>query len=241
MADNNTELPVLETFRAACNVFMEKTKQIYGRNKTPAWFGEWSKHLETLLTDTACMVESLEKSNVVMDSKLKVQSTVADRLVDQVNELRQYSRRTNLLIHGVPEEENTTTIEDTDVKATNIFHNQLDLANDIIRKDISRSHRLGKRQNGKTRPIIVRFTSYRAKKLVFDAKKKLKNTGISVTENLSPERYELYKKCMNSFGKENCWTLDGRINCLLAEQDQNGRRKLLVVTKESDLVSHQAQ
>ena len=61
--------------------------------------------MKTVLTDTACMVESLEKSNVVMDSKLEVQSTVADRLVDRVNELRQYSRRTNLLTHGVPEEE----------------------------------------------------------------------------------------------------------------------------------------
>ena len=240
MANIIIEFPVTDTFKAACNVFMEKTKQIYGRNKTPAWFGEWSKHLETLLTDTACMVESLEKSNVEMDSKLKVQSTVADRLVDQVNELRQYSRRTNLLIHGVAEEENPATKEDTDAKATNIFHNQLELSNDFIKKDISRSHRLGKRQNGRNRPIIVRFTSYRAKKMVFDVKKKLKNTGISITENLSPERYELYKKCMNSFGKENCWTLDGRINCLLAEQDENGRRKLLVVTKDSDLVSHQA-
>ena len=73
--------------------------------------------------------------------------------------------------------------------------------------------------------------------MMFDKKKDLKNSGISITENLSPERYELYKKCWDIFGKENCWTLDGRINCLLQEQGADGRRKLKIVTKDSDLVN----
>ena len=238
MAENTINLPVLNAFKTACNSFMESTKKMAGgakNNKTPLWFGEWSKHLESFLTETANAVESLEKSNVAMDSKIAVQSTVADRLVEQVHELRQYSRRTNLLIHGVEETDQPGTKEDTDTKVTEIFHQRLELNNEFVPKDISRSHRLGKRQNGKTRPIIVRFTSYRAKKMVFDVKKKLKNSGISVTENLSPERYILYKQCWEKYGKENCWTLDGRINCLLQELGNDGKRKLIVVTKESDL------
>ena len=239
--DNTVELPVMNSFKAACSELLKKTKQMCagGKNKAPQWFGDWTKHLETFLTDATVMVESLEKANVNMDSKISVQSTVTDRLVDEVHELRQYGRRTNLLIHGVEEEEyrpNEKVKEDTDAKVTEIFHARLGLENDFDPKDISRSHRLGKRKNGKKRPIIVRFTSYRARKTVFDAKKKLKGSGVSITENLTKERYDLYKKCGDLFGKENCWTLDGRINCLLTELDRNGRRKLLVVTKESDLV-----
>ena len=72
--------------------------------------------------------------------------------------------------------------------------------------------------------------------MVFDAKKKLKASGVSITENLSPERYDLYKKCMTKFDKENVWTLDGRIFCLTQDVDEGGRRKRIVVTKETDLV-----
>ena len=236
-----TELPTLNSFKEACASFLEQTKQMSttGRNKTPLWFGEWTTHLEKFLGDTAGIIQSLEERDVKMTSKLAVQSTISDRLVDQVHELRQYSRRTNLLIHGIDEEENTDRNfkEDTDGKVVKIAHERLGLRADFVPKDISRSHRLGKRQNGKKRPIIVRFTSYRAKKMMFDKKKDLKNSGISITENLSPERYELYKKCWDIFGKENCWTLDGRINCLLQEQGGDGRRKLKIVTKDSDLVN----
>ena len=184
------------------------------------------------------MIGYLARTNEKLESKIAVASTVTDRLVEQVHELRQYSRRPNLLIHGVEEEETRDRKhkEDTDGKVMKIVQDQLGLRDKVMLNDISRSHRLGKRRNdGKKRPIIVRFTSYRSRKMVFDQKKHLKRSGVSITENLTPERYETYKKCWEKFGKENCWTLDRRINCLLQEQDINRRRKLIVVTKDADL------
>ena len=233
-----SDLPKTNHFKAAVKSLMDTTKtmsQGQGKNKPPAWFMEWSKHLTTFLTETSETIQSLEEENIAMDSRIKVQATVSDRLVDQVHELRQYSRRTNLLIHGVEEEGNGGRGEDTDAKVTEILHTKLGLQETFVPKDISRSHRLGKPKNGKKRPIIVRFTSYNTKKMVFDEKKKLKGSGVSITENLSPERYDLYQKCMTKFEKENVWTLDGRIFCLTQDVDEGGRRKRIVVTKEADL------
>ena len=102
------------------------------------------------------------------------------RILEELDDLQQYGRRTNILIHGVPEESS----EKTDNKALYIINNKLGISGVTI-DHLSRSHRLGKKHEGKKRPIIVRFTSYRRRKMVFDVKKKLKGTGITVTENLS--------------------------------------------------------
>ena len=45
----------------------------------------------------------------------------------------------------------------------------------------------------------------------FYIKKKLKNTGISITKSLTGKRMEMLNKAKERFGFRNVWTLDGRI------------------------------
>ena len=71
--------------------------------------------------------------------------------------------------------------------------------------------------------------------MVFDAKKKLKGSRTVITENLTKERYELYRKCIDTYGRDKTWTLDGRIYCLTGEY-VNGREERIVVTRAEDLV-----
>ena len=141
----------------------------------------------------------------------------------ELEDLRQYSRRTNILIHGVEEEAQ----ESTDNKVMSIINNQLQLP--------ERTHRLRRKVKEKKRPIIARFVSYRKRKTVFDAKKKFKGTRTVITENLTKDRYALYKQCIEEFSRENVWTLDGRIYCLTGKTDRNGRQERLIVTREEDL------
>ena len=131
-------------------------------------------------------------------------------LEDELDDQQQYSRRNCFLVHGIKEEFK----EDVEGKVMEIFANKLEAGVSI--NDISRSHRIGRfdRNNankGKTRPIIVRFSSYRQRKKVFDLKKKLKGQRITITENLTKKRLSLLKKCIEKFEKKNCWSLDGRI------------------------------
>ena len=133
-----------------------------------------------------------------------------------------------ILVHGVEEKEGP---EDTDDVVLNIFKNDLDVPIDI--KDINRSHRLGRRYvdaGQKKRPIIVSFTSYRNRKVVFDNKKKLRGKKTVITESLSKERYALLRKCKDTYGPKNCWSYDGRIYCVPFE----GGNKFCV-TNEDDL------
>jgi hypothetical protein len=138
------------------------------------------------------------------------------------------------LIHGVKEEAK----ESTDTLVLNVVNESLGLK-DITIKDISRSHRLGAKKDDKTRPIIARLVSYRSKQSIYRNKRKLKGKGVVITENLTKERYQLYKKCQTKYGKDKCWTMDGNIHFLTGEKIKRGARKgepeILVVTKEDEL------
>ena len=137
-------------------------------------------------------------------------------LKDEMEIAEQYSRRNCLIFHGVPEEKG----ESTSQKVIQIINEKLDIPSvDINIKDIDRSHRLGEWKNERitrqsqirNRPIIVKFKGYDSRYGVFTNKKKLKNSNIMITENLTKKRYELLKKCIVKLGKGNVWTYDGRI------------------------------
>ena len=62
-----------------------------------------------------------------------------------------------------------------------------------------------------TRPIIVRFCSFRKRQIVFKEKKKIKDKGITITESLTKSRYDLFKAAVTKYGRGQVWTNEGRI------------------------------
>jgi len=91
-----------------------------------------------------------------------------------INDLQQYTRLNSVRIYGVPEPASGTK-EDTDAVVRDVFKNQLQV--DVSPTEICRSHRLptaAKSPAGERlpRPIIVKFTTYNARRRVFIQKKK---------------------------------------------------------------------
>ena len=173
-------------------------------------------------------VQSLKNENRLM--KIKVAA-----LQDEIDALEQYSRRNCLIFHGLPEEKGESTTD----KILDIVHNKLMVpAITVTKRDIDRSHRLGKlakldgRQTrsstSKPRPVIVKFTGYCPRYEVFAKKRNLKGSNIMVTENLTKKRYELLQKCMTALGKGNVWSYDGRITTKI-------ENNYVVINNESDL------
>ena len=118
-------------------------------------------------------------------------------LLNKIDELEQYSRRNCLLINGIkkadPPKENVSeetsevsTQENTDIAVLLIFNEKLGV--DVHIKDIDRTHRIGKqKQKNKDapRPVIVKFSNYNTRERVFQARRKLKGTKITMVENLT--------------------------------------------------------
>ena len=242
--DNAVDLPILESFKESLNSFLANVEKTSSAKNTPKWFSDFKDHLVTFSNDFLATIMKLEKQQIELESKLGVQKAVTDglsnervrlneRIADleeELEDLNNYTRRTNLLFHGLEEEKD----ESTDDKILGILKDKLGLPLTI--NDIGRSHRLGRSVQGKKRPIIVRFATYRQRKMAFDAKRKLKGSKTVITENLTKCRYALFKLCQTKYGWDKVWTLDNRIYCLTGKKNQNGLDQRIVVTKEKDMI-----
>ena len=119
-----------------------------------------------------------------VQSLRKKQSPVwRKRLDEQLDDLEQYTRRTNIRIFGIPEPTGTDP-ENTDAKAIDFFANQLGIT--VSSDHITRSHRTGKR--GRTpRPIIVRLVHHNMKVQLLRKRRELKaqETNFDIREDLT--------------------------------------------------------
>ena len=133
-----------------------------------------------------------------------------NKLAVQIDDLEQYTRRTNIRIYGIPE--STDASEDIDALSTNFFSNELGI--DLTPADISRSHRVGKRGT-KPRPIIVRLTKHNTKVQILRKRRQLKinKRPHNIQEDLTLPRREILRSLKNiEEGIINkVWTADGVI------------------------------
>lgn len=140
-----------------------------------------------------------------------------DRIEARLEEQEQYSRRTSLRFNNVKVATNPDgSIKqpvDTDKIIKDICKTKLGVTLDT--NDIGRSHPIGRSYDGKI-SVIVRFLSYRQRRLVFANKKKLKGDPdkLNICENLTKFRYDLVKR-LSAHRQANrihsYWTHDGSI------------------------------
>ena len=141
--------------------------------------------------------------------------------MSEVDNLQQYPKRNCLLFHGITE----SSDEDTDQLVIDQCNEKLNLS--ITCDMLDKTHRLGPKrdQGGKPRGIIVKFCSYQNRRLVFINKKRLKSTGVTMTESLTKTRMVLVKEVHKIVGDGNAWTSDGNVFA------KKGERILKLTTK----------
>lgn len=140
----------------------------------------------------------------------KLESGLADG-VSKADEQEQYSRRNNVRVFGVPE----TSGEDTDDQVIKIVSEHLDF--NLTKAEIDRSHRSGKPRSpdSKPRPILVKLSSYRSKFAILKDRRKLKNTGFTIQEDLTKANHEILMKLVKHPKVAAAWSLDGRVMAAL--------------------------
>ena len=132
------------------------------------------------------------------------------RLSQEVDDLEQYTRKTNVRIYGVAEQPE----ENTDNLAVHFFKSELNVH--VASNDISRSHRVGKKSGAKPRPIIVRLTKHNTKVAVMSRRRVLKEhkRPFNLQEDLTINRREILKYLNKDIEEgivSKVWTVDGVI------------------------------
>ena len=188
----------------------------------------------------SCALDNGRTNDEVRNLEQRVSSleTANKALRDDIDAQEQYSRRNCLLVHGIPEDQKSTT-----EAVLSMCNNKLGLK--LTSSDIDRSHRLGYRSDkptasaatgqstpDKPRPIIVKLKNYETRRSIFSAKRKLKGTRWVVTENLTKHRSYLLRMARTIEGVTSTWTLDGRIICLLT----NGNKETMQTDGDLDRV-----
>ena len=136
-------------------------------------------------------IDKLEESLIECENSLKVSKTVSSRLVKRCDDLEQYGRRLCLRILDVDGDDSETS-DDVFDKCIELF-NKLEL--DIPEACIDRAHRIGKKTPGRIRPIIVRFTTWRHRTMVYRKRKDCVNCRITL--DLTKTRMDILKEAIN--------------------------------------------
>ena len=114
---------------------------------------------------------------------------------EQMEYLENQSRRNNVRIYGIPEEDNETW-EKTEAKVREVLKDELNLAS---APDVERAHRVGRSsrrpasaQSSANRPwtIVCRLRYWRERETILKSARRIKPDNIFVKEDLSPVTLE---------------------------------------------------
>lgn len=178
-------------------------------------FKEKIGRIEGRLLDIECKTEKLE-----LDSKhaqkysegCKISVRQLDSRLKECekeqNDLQQYSRRWNLRVFRVPEQKQETT-EDCVERVVQIFTDSVGIK--TTKEDIEVAHRTGQRSSTQARPILIRFFDRRKRDDILRNRRKLKNKGIVIGEDLTQKNYQLQKSAMNHSLTMSVWSMNGKI------------------------------
>ena len=145
----------------------------------------------------------------------------------RIDEQEQYSRRDNLVVHGL-EESQQFGPENTNAAVIAVA---AEIGVALTDADISTSYRLGRRgAGGKPRPVVVWFVRRDTRTEMLRRKGRLRGHAtlgrVYLGEQLSPFRAKLLHAVNNDTDIARSWTIDGRVYCT-RQVDQDGRRCVL--------------
>ena len=176
----------------------EKNSQIKGEKQLDSL----SDALELLSAKFDELEKDQEKKNKKISEVEKKVNSLESKLGDSVDELEQYSRRNCLLLHGVRELEG----ENKNDIIMKTMKEEIDI--DIRQQDLDQKHRVDNKKvckEGKSRPIIIKFSRYYVHSAVDKKKKK-----VLITERLTAKRVGLLQEAQGKYRLKNIRTTDGR-------------------------------
>ena len=121
----------------------------------------------------------------------------------KLNDLEQYTRKNTVRMFGVSDNKDETAERTMEV-AVGVLDK---IGVNIATADIDIAHRIGKFQLGKQRPMIVKFMSRIHKNQALYQRRRLKGTGIGISEDLTAKKCFLFKtitrtrNCIGSMDK----------------------------------------
>lgn len=143
-------------------------------------------------------ITALEGRITACEEQMSVVAGTIRTLSAKIDDLENRSRRSNLIVYGIPEIVNESN-ESLDSFVTEKILKEI---LEVQSAGFERIHRLGKKMENKTRPVIFKLFDFRDKAKILKNCYKLKGTIYAISEDFSRPVQEIRKKLWNS-AKEN--------------------------------------
>lgn len=170
--------------------------------------------LESRIFELELKHDELMKENESLKSHANKNSEFIDEVdngvqnaLQKTNDLEQYTRKSSVRIYGIEDEE-YEDIPTTVFKVNKLLNEKLQM--NIEEKEINIAHRLGKFENRKMRPVIVRFMSRQRKIETIKLRRALAKTQYVIKEDLTKDNQEFLYELNNVDNVETAWTNEGK-------------------------------
>ena len=167
------------------NVLDELVVQVTNLTKSLEFYHKSIAELKRENVELRTRVTELDRNNSEQQRAAKVDH---DALVD----LTWWSMRDNLF-YAIPEAGND---EDCEATVQTFFRNELGITEDI---GLERVHRMGRRVDGKCRPIVATFSSYKQREVVRLAGPKLAGKRLGISKQIPKEWQDRRKALLPAF------------------------------------------
>lgn len=148
----------------------------------------------------------LENKNLELEKRIQKQEDDIKLLSLNNEKYEKWLRRNNIMVFGL-EEKNSVNPTDEILK---VFNTKMNLQ--IEKSSIESCYRLGKPNEDKPRPLLVKFASSYVKQVVYLQKKLLKGTRYIIKEDLTKDQLNLISMAVQKVGdKRKVWTSFGDI------------------------------
>ena len=133
----------------------------------------------------------------------------SDKVSSKLIELEDRSRRNNLRIDGIAEDQNESWHE-CEEKVLEVIKGKLEIQDPI---EIDRCHRMGKHKRNRPRTIIFKLNKFKDKQKILRNARNLKDTGIFIYEDCCDDTMELRKSLWEQVLEHSRQNKIAHLNC----------------------------
>ncbi|XP_069132016.1 uncharacterized protein [Argopecten irradians] len=197
---------------------------------------EIQRQNEELVNTLKVRINYLESENEELKEKVSLleqresdsEDTICE-LESKFNDLEQQGRKNSVRIFGLTDPSVKESAEECVKRVVEFSNSKLKVP--LRTEDIDIAHRLGKFDQSKKRAVIVKFTHRTKKFEIIKSRRILRNSGITVSEDLTRINQQRLSEAFRLNSVQNSYSIDGKLFVVL----KNGKkRRLLYDTKLTD-------
>lgn len=181
---------------------------------------------ETSIFDINKRIDRLEKANLelrnenqMLKDSVNTMAAKLEQVTQSCDDIDQYSRGSNILIHGVPSPPGNAPEPNLAMDMTNLLNTHLNVS--ISLADVNLIHRLPRTNTAasasgrpKPPPIIIQFINKQIRNQILANRKLLKGKGFSITEQLTSRKATLLRKASELVTASkllSAWSHEGKV------------------------------